>query len=176
MRFYETMFILKSRLNQSEIEEKIQFFKDIIEKDGEIKGVLNMGMRNLAYKIKHEDRGYYYVIYFIAKPELIKELERNYRINEDVLRFICIKYESKQDKKMWQTLIDRANGKIETVKLTQNNARAPKRRRGRDDIPQTTQETTSVKVDEVNTTLSEPVNVENNNNTNPDDVSKSDGP
>ena len=72
-----------------------------------------MGMRNLAYEIKKHKRGYYFVIYFTTKPESILELERLYRINEDILRFIVIKYESKKEQKQWQTLVDRANKKPE---------------------------------------------------------------
>ena len=72
-----------------------------------------MGMRNLAYEIKKHKRGYYFVIYFTTKPESILELERLYRINEDILRFIVIKYESKKEQRQWQTLVDRANKKPE---------------------------------------------------------------
>ena len=53
------------------------------------------------------------MIYFRAEPKMIMELERLYRINEDILRFIVIKYESKKEQKAWQTLVDRANKKPE---------------------------------------------------------------
>lgn len=113
MRFYETMFILKPTLNQEEIDAKIDFFKNILlNNDGVISGCLNMGMRNLAYEINKNKRGYYYVIYFQAMPKLIKELERNYTITEDILRFIIIKYESKTEQEIWGKLVDKANGKI----------------------------------------------------------------
>lgn len=113
MRFYETMFILKPTLTQEEIDAKIEFFKNILlSNQAAISGNLNMGMRNLAYEINKHKRGYYYVIYFQAEPTLIKELERNYRISEDILRFIVIKYENKTEQKTWQTLVGRANGKI----------------------------------------------------------------
>ena len=75
-----------------------------------------MGMRNLAYEIKKNKRGYYYVIYFKAQPQLIKEIERNYRINENVLRFIVIKYENKKEQKAWQSLVNKANGKTDKPK------------------------------------------------------------
>lgn len=114
MKHYETMFIVKPTLVEDEIKQRIGFFKDVISKNGgEIETCLDMGMRNLAYEIKKNQRGYYYVIYFRAEPKLIMELERLYRINEDILRFIVIKYESKKDQKAWQTLVDRANKKPE---------------------------------------------------------------
>lgn len=114
MKFYETMFILKPTLVEEEIKARIDFFKEVITKNGgEIETCLDMGMRNLAYEIKKNKRGYYFVIYFKAQPSLILELERNYRINEEVLRFIVLKYESKKEQKAWQSLVNKANNKPE---------------------------------------------------------------
>lgn len=113
MRYYETMFVLKPTLTQEEIDSKIEFFKSILtNNEAIIDGCLNMGMRTLAYEIKKQTRGYYYVIYFKAPPTLVKELERNYRITEDILRFIVIKYENKREQEIWGKLVDKANGKI----------------------------------------------------------------
>lgn len=117
MKHYETMFIVKPTLQEEEIKIRIDFFKDLITKNnGAIETCLDMGMRNLAYEIKKNKRGYYFVIYFQASPNFIAELERNYRINEDILRFLIVKYESKKEQKAWQTLVDRANGKVEAPK------------------------------------------------------------
>lgn len=114
MKHYETMFIVKPTLVEEEIKQKIDFYKDVITKNGGvIETCLDMGMRNLAYEIKKHKRGYYFVIYFTTKPESILELERLYRINEDILRFIVIKYESKKEQKAWKTFVDRANKKPE---------------------------------------------------------------
>lgn len=112
MRFYETMFILKPTLTQEETSAKIEFFKNILlNNNASIEGTLDMGIRNLAYEIKKCKRGYYYVIYFKAPPSLIAELERNYRINEDIIRFIVINYKSKTEQKNWGVLVDKANGR-----------------------------------------------------------------
>lgn len=114
MKLYETMFILKPTLVEEEIKSRIDFFKEVITKNGgEIETCLDMGMRNLAYEIKKNKRGYYFVIYFKAQSSLILELERNYRINEEILRFIVLKYESKKEQNMWQTLVNKANHKTE---------------------------------------------------------------
>lgn len=123
MRFYETMFVVKPTLTQEEITQQIDFYKAaILNNGGEISATLDMGMRNLAYEIKKNKRGYYFVIYFKAEPKLVLELERLYRINEEVLRFIVIKYESKKEQKAWETLVDRAinNKKATPLKDTEN--------------------------------------------------------
>ncbi|PAF50948.1 30S ribosomal protein S6 [Helicobacter sp. 13S00401-1] len=112
MRHYETMFIVKPTLVEEELKAKIDFFKEVITKNGGvIETTLDMGVRTLAYEIEKNVRGYYYVIYFKAKPSLIAELERLYRVNEDILRFIVIKYESKKEQKAWASLVDKANKK-----------------------------------------------------------------
>lgn len=114
MKHYETMFIIKPTLVEEEIKAKIDFYKEaIIKNGGSIETCLDMGMRNLAYEIKKNKRGYYFVIYFKAQPSMVLELERLYRINEDILRFIVIKYENKKEQRAWQTLVDRANKKPE---------------------------------------------------------------
>lgn len=117
MKHYETMFIVKPTLVEDEIKSKIEFFKEAITKNGgEIETCLDMGMRHLAYEIKKNKRGYYFVIYFKAEPSLILELERLYRINEDILRFIVVKYESKKEQKAWETLVDKANNPAKYAK------------------------------------------------------------
>lgn len=114
LRFYETMFIVKPTLVEEEIKAKIDFFKDVITKNGgHIEACLDMGMRQLAYEIKKCQRGYYFVIYFKANATLIKELVRLYRINEEILRFIVISYKKKKWERAWHTLVDRANKKPE---------------------------------------------------------------
>lgn len=112
MRFYETMFILKPTLTQEETSAKIEFFTGILTSNGaSIEATIDMGIRNLAYEIKKCKRGYYFVIYFKANPTLVAELERNYRINEEVIRFIVINYRNKTEQKNWGILVDKANGK-----------------------------------------------------------------
>lgn len=139
LRHYETMFILKPTLVEEEIKAKIEFFKEVITKNGgEIETCFDMGMRNLAYEIKKNQRGYYFVIYFRASPKLIAELERLYSINEEVLRFIVIKYETKSEQAAWQSLVNRANKKEKPKTLKKDDGgyrerqhRAP---RDKDDV------------------------------------------
>jgi small subunit ribosomal protein S6 len=112
IRHYETMFIVKSTLTEEETKAQIEQVIANIEKNGgEIVSTDDMGTRALAYEIKKNKRGYYFVIYFKAPSESILELERTYRINEDILRFIFIKYESKKEIAAWTALSDEASKK-----------------------------------------------------------------
>lgn len=113
VRHYETMFIVKPTLTAEEITAQIDLVKSNIEKNGgEIVSVDDMGSRNLAYPINKHKRGYYYVVYFKAPANSILELERNYRINENILRFIFIKYESKKEITAWTTMSTEAAKKV----------------------------------------------------------------
>ena len=50
-----------------------------------------MGKRRLAYEIKKQQEGYYMVFEFESKPEAIAELERIYRITDDIMKYIIVK-------------------------------------------------------------------------------------
>jgi len=109
IRHYETMFIVKATLNDEETVAQIALVKENIEKNGgTISSVDDMGTKNLAYEIEKQKRGYYYVIYFTAPTESIKELERNYKINENIIRFIFIKSESKTEVTHWTSMAEEA--------------------------------------------------------------------
>ena len=109
IKHYETMFIVKPTLTEEETTAQIDLVKSNIEKNGgEIVTCDDMGTRQLAYEIERHKRGHYYVIYFKAPTTSILELERNYRINENIIRFIFIKYDSKKEITAWTKLSNEA--------------------------------------------------------------------
>ncbi|VAY87494.1 SSU ribosomal protein S6p [hydrothermal vent metagenome] len=107
IKHYETMFIVKTTLTEEEIKAQIKLVQETIEKNGgEVAGTNDMGSRKLAYEIKKNKRGYYTIYYFTAPTEAILEIERNYRINENILRFIFIKSETKKDIEHWTKQVE----------------------------------------------------------------------
>ena len=109
VKHYETMFILKPTLTEEETVAQIALVKSNIEKNGgEVVSFEDIGTRPLAYEIQKNKRGYYYVIYFRAPANSILELERNYRINEELIRFIFIKYDSKKEISAWTKMSEEA--------------------------------------------------------------------
>ena len=54
-------------------------------------------------------RGYYQVIYYSVAPAAIAEIERRFRINEDLLRFVTIKYDTNREITAWNKLVEKAN-------------------------------------------------------------------
>ena len=106
------MFIVKPTLTQEEIEAKVELIKStLLKQEANIAVIDKIGIRNLAYKIDKFERGYYVVIYFEAKSSAIKELERIYRITEDIIRFIVIKYERKVEIEAWENMVNKSKSK-----------------------------------------------------------------
>ncbi|QEK13507.1 30S ribosomal protein S6 [Crassaminicella thermophila] len=95
MRKYEVMFILKSNLEEEKRNALIEKFKGIIETNGEIEKVDEWGNRKLAYEIKKMNEGYYVVMNFKADKDVPKELDRNFRISDDVMRHLIVSVEEK---------------------------------------------------------------------------------
>ena len=91
MNEYESVIIIKPNLDEGEIEGIITEITDLINKDGEVTKVDKMGVKTLAYEIEKNKEGYYIIFYFEAKADVIFELERNYRINENIIKFITVK-------------------------------------------------------------------------------------
>lgn len=97
MNKYESVIIINASKSEEEINKTVDKFKNIMEgfSDREIT-IDNIGERKLAYEIQHNKTGYYTVFNFYAKPENIAELERNYRIDDNVMKFIVIRQEEKE--------------------------------------------------------------------------------
>lgn len=92
MNKYEMMFIVKSTLEDAKIKEVANKLKDVITSmNGEITNVSEIGNKKLAYEINKEVTGYYYVYNFNANNELVAELDRVARINENVVRHMIIR-------------------------------------------------------------------------------------
>ena len=114
MRHYENLVIVKPTLTAEEIQASLQAIEEVITSNGgEIAATNAMGMRKLAYPIEKNARGYYQVIYYSAAPAAISEIERRFRINEELLRFITIKYDTNREIKAWNGLVEKANKKAE---------------------------------------------------------------
>ena len=93
MNKYESVVIVNPNLEEESIKAVINKFSDLINTDGKVNSVEELGKRKLAYEIKKQKEGFYVVFKFEANPALISELERNYRIADEVIKFIVVKEE-----------------------------------------------------------------------------------
>ena len=93
LRSYETIFIVDNELDEERRNAVINRFKEIIEKDAQLEDVDEWGSRKLAYPIDYKKEGYYVLVNFKAEPTFIEELERNYRITDDIIKSIVVNKE-----------------------------------------------------------------------------------
>lgn len=91
MNKYESVVIINPNVDEETMKALIEKFTTLINTDGKVESVEEVGKKKLAYEIKKNKEGYYVIYTFEANPELITELERNYRITDNVIKFIVIK-------------------------------------------------------------------------------------
>ncbi len=91
MNSYETIFIIDSTLEPDAIAAEKDKFVNLISENGELGEVEEWGKRKLAYAINFKTEGYYVLVNFKADVEFPKELDRRYRIDENILRTIIIR-------------------------------------------------------------------------------------
>lgn len=98
MPYYETVFIARQDLSENQVKELTKGFEDIIKKEGgKVAKTEQWGLRTLAYRINKSRKGHYILIETDAPGDAIIELERNLRLNEEVMRYMTIKLEEPSD-------------------------------------------------------------------------------
>lgn len=95
MRKYETIFVLRPGLEEEKRNALIEKFTGIINNDGAVVKVDEWGNRRLAYEINKLREGYYVFVDFNANTTLPAELERNFKIADEVIRYITVNREEK---------------------------------------------------------------------------------
>ena len=93
MNKYESVIIINPSIEEQAIKDLVTKFTDLINNNGKVESVDERGTQKLAYTIKKKEEGYYVVINFEAKPDSIDELERNYRIEDNIMKVIVVRKE-----------------------------------------------------------------------------------
>lgn len=96
MRSYEIMYIVKATLSEEELNKVVKGFEAIITNGGaKITNSRAMGQRELAYEIKNQNSGYYFVLNIEASDDkAVKEFDRLALINQDVIRHLITKMDN----------------------------------------------------------------------------------
>jgi small subunit ribosomal protein S6 len=91
-RIYESAVLLNAALEDEQIQSLISRIKEIITANGgEIREIEDWGRKRLAYMVNKNKIGYYAIFRFNVLPDLISKLERFYKLDESVLRYLTIK-------------------------------------------------------------------------------------
>lgn len=91
MNKYESMIIVNPNVDEAGLKALEEKFTGLINENGKVESVENRGKKKLAYEVKKFSEGTYLLFNFEAKPDSIKELERVYRITDDIIKFIVVK-------------------------------------------------------------------------------------
>ncbi len=91
MREYETVFITKPDLPESTLKQINERLKALIEKHkGHLFYAKNMGRRALAYPIAKQTKGIYTCLDYASAGSIVSDLERNLRLDDNILRFLTV--------------------------------------------------------------------------------------
>ena len=87
---YEVVYIMDPALGEEAIAAMIEKFKTLVETQGTVAAIDDWGKRRLAYPINDLMEGYYVLMTFTALPGVPAELDRQFRINENVMRSLIV--------------------------------------------------------------------------------------
>jgi len=99
MKLYENVFIGRQDLSQQQMEALgVSLGLFVSQHGGEVVRSEYCGFRNLAYPIKKNHKGHYYIMQMKADQEIVAELSRMMRINEDIIRYLVVKVDEFENK------------------------------------------------------------------------------
>lgn len=94
--YYELTYIVNAVLEEEQIKATVKKFTDFLTNNGaEIDEVNEWGIQSLAYEIDRKQTGYYVNAYFTAPGDLIAKIERQMQIDDNVMRYLNIRYDNK---------------------------------------------------------------------------------
>jgi small subunit ribosomal protein S6 len=98
MPLYESVFIARQDISATQAEQLAdQFAALIAEHGGTVAKKEYWGLKNLSFRIKKNRKGHYTLFNIDAPPAAILEMERNMRINEDVLRYLTVRVDELEE-------------------------------------------------------------------------------
>ncbi|MGE0117073.1 MAG: 30S ribosomal protein S6 [Dongiaceae bacterium] len=98
MPFYENVFIARQDISATQAEALTEQFSNLIaEQGGKVTKKESWGLRNIAYRIKKNRKGHYTLLNIDAPAAAVAEMERQMRINEDVLRYLTVRVDALEE-------------------------------------------------------------------------------
>ncbi|MCD4510991.1 30S ribosomal protein S6 [Brucella pseudogrignonensis] len=98
MALYEHVLLARQDISQQQVDALVEQYKGVLEANGgKVGKVENWGLRPLTYRIKKNRKAYYTLVNIEAPAAAVAEMERQMRINEDVLRFMTVRVEEHEE-------------------------------------------------------------------------------
>ena len=93
-RLYESMYVIDANLTDDQVDSIIaKYTKLVADQGGEVRAVGRWDKRRMAYEVKGRREGLYILMFFEAEPNVTRELDRVYRISDDVFRHLITRVE-----------------------------------------------------------------------------------
>lgn len=97
MRSYESVFITAPTVGPEAYDKLVGTFEEVIAQNGgDLLKINKWGRRTLAYEVKRFKEGIYTIFEFDGSGELVTELERRFKLNDSVIKFMTVKTERKK--------------------------------------------------------------------------------
>ncbi len=104
---YEVMYIFNSALTEDALKKAFdKALDEMTSKGAEVKKVHDMGRRRLAYEIGRHREGHYFLVFLEAAPEILDEVKSEYRLMEDMVRYMILTADKVQEKLEFQPLAE----------------------------------------------------------------------
>jgi len=98
MPLYEHVFLVRQDLTPQQVDTMIDQYKAVIDENGgSVPKTESWGVKSLAYRIKKNRKAHFAMLNIDASPAAVSEMERQMRINEDVLRFITVRIDAVEE-------------------------------------------------------------------------------
>ena len=98
MALYEHVFLARQDISQQQVESLVEHYKTLISESGGTVGKVEYwGLKSIAYRINKNRKAHYVLMNIDAASDVVAEMERQMRINEDVMRFMTIRVEEHEE-------------------------------------------------------------------------------
>lgn len=123
MKRYEVIVIVKSDLTEEDITALIERCQAIItDRKGVIAKVDKWGKRRLAYEINKQKDGFYFLVDFAGDGPIVTELERNFKIDDRILKFMTVKKEGATTRETIDAEFAATEVKRTQIRIESNNS------------------------------------------------------
>ena len=98
MALYEHVFLARQDITPQQVDALVEQYKGVLEANGgKVGRVENWGLKSLTYRIKKNRKAHYVLMDIDAPAAAVHEIERQMRINEDILRYMTIAVEKHEE-------------------------------------------------------------------------------
>jgi small subunit ribosomal protein S6 len=127
MRRYESVVIIGSEMTDDDIRSFAERYSEIINNgNGEVIKLDDWGVKRLAYLVKKQEKGRYVLFDYLGDAALVSELERRFRISEEVMKFITVKIDDNVDPEALKAKMKEEREAQEAARAKRSEEAAPK--------------------------------------------------